>query len=137
MAARPATPARPATVLRPAAPVKAAIGEPLVDEAPVHGSHEPEAAEVASGVALVAQVPQVPVEVASGVAELAPVHGSHEPLADEVASGDAAPVHGSHEPEAASGVALDEQEVEVLVQTGTEMVHGQSVTVKVVEAVMV
>lgn len=31
-------------------------------------------------------------------------------------------------------VAVVEQEVEVLVQTGTEMVHGQSVTVRVVEA---
>lgn len=31
----------------------------------------------------------------------------------------------------ASGVAVVEQEVEVLVQTGTEMVHGQSVTVRV------
>jgi len=31
----------------------------------------------------------------------------------------------------ASGVAVVEHEVEVLVQTGTEMVHGQSVTVRV------
>lgn len=33
-----------------------------------------------------------------------------------------------------TGVELLAQEVEVLVQTGTEMVHGQSVTVRVVEA---
>lgn len=41
-----------------------------------------------------------------------------------------------HEPvdEASTGVEVDEHEVEVLVQTGTEMVHGQSVTVRVVEA---
>lgn len=31
-------------------------------------------------------------------------------------------------------VAVSEQDVEVLVQTGTEMVHGQSVTVRVVDA---
>ena len=36
-----------------------------------------------------------------------------------------------------TGVAELSQEVEVLVQTGTETVHGQSVTVKVVLAVMV
>lgn len=34
-------------------------------------------------------------------------------------------------------VEVVEHEVEVLVQTGTEIVHGQSVTVKVVLAVMV
>lgn len=34
-------------------------------------------------------------------------------------------------------VELLEHEVEVLVQTGTEIVHGQSVTVRVVLAVMV
>lgn len=88
-----------------------------------HGSHEPEpeADEAASGVATVDQAPQVlEAEAASGVDELAaPVHGSHELLESE------------------SGVELVEQEVEVLVQTGTEMVHGQSVTVRVVEAVMV
>lgn len=33
-----------------------------------------------------------------------------------------------------TGVELLEQDVEVLVQTGTEIVHGQSVTVRVVEA---
>lgn len=37
--------------------------------------------------------------------------------------------------EAATGV--ETQEVEVLVQTGTEMVHGQSVMVRVVVEVMV
>jgi len=44
------------------------------------------------------------------------------------------------EPEAAmpeAGVAVVEHDVEVLVQTGTEMVHGQSETVRVVEALTV
>lgn len=46
--------------------------------------------------------------------------------------------HAAQVDEASAGlVEVVEHEVEVLVQTGTEIVHGQSVTVKVVLAVMV
>lgn len=121
--------------------MKAAIGEPLVLEA-IHGSQAPEPeADEAAGVATVDHWPQAEEEVASGVEELAPVHGSHEPPVEAAGvltvEDEPAPVHGSHEPEAASGVDEVEHEVEVLVHNGTEMVHGQSVTVRVVEAVMV
>jgi hypothetical protein len=76
-------------------------------ETPVEAQADHEALDAATGVALVAATGVEPDDQAAHVAEL----------------------------EAATGV--DEQEVEVLVQTGTEIVHGQSVMVRVVVEVIV
>jgi len=119
IAARPAIPAKPATALRPAAPVYVAIGC-LVASGDCHDP-VPLAAPVAAA---------TPVEAATGV--LLRVDGAAEPeaQADQLAS-----------LEASTGLLVElavvEQDVEVLVQTGTETVHGQSVTVRVVEPVTV
>jgi len=89
--------------------------------------------EVASGVCHADHEPvpvTAPVEAATGV--LVRVDGvAAELQADQLAA-----------LEASTGLllvdeAVVEQDVEVLVQTGTETVHGQSVTVRVVEPVTV
>lgn len=97
--------------------MKVAIGELLVAAADCHADHEP--------------VPvAAPVEDATGVLLETKVDDDHAlQLALLVATG------VWLEEVATAGVVL--HEVEVLVQTGTETVHGQSVTVKVVLAVIV
>lgn len=137
----PHTPQVPLPV--PVATVEAA-GVLAVDQA----LHVP--VEDASGVFFVLldplfQLLQVPVDEASGVFLVlldAPFQLLQVPVDEE--SGVfwvLLEPHGSQAPEEdASGtllVAVVEQEVVVLVQTGTEMVQGQSVTVRVVLAVTV
>lgn len=106
-------------------PVEEAAGVLAVDQA----LQVPVAVDEASGVFLVLleapfQLLQVPVDEASGVFLVLLLL---EP-------------HGSQAPDEASGtllVPVVAHEVVVLVQTGTEIVHGQSVTVRVVLAVTV
>jgi len=129
IAARPATPAKPATVFRPAAPVYVAIGCLAVASGVCHADHEP-------------VLEAAPVEAATGVLEIvlsedgeAELHAAH---VDDGSTGVLEEVetelHAAQLELGSTGVEELEQDVEVLVQTGTEMVQGQSVTVRVVEA---
>jgi len=72
------------------------------------------------------------------VPEAAPVPAATGVLLRVEAVGTAPELHAAQVEltalEASTGVEVSEQDVEVLVQTGTEMVHGQSVTVRVVDA---